>query len=105
MATLLVYVTFPDRETAGQIGSGMVARQLAACVNLCPGVTSIYRWKGEVESAEEVLAVFKTDRACYPALEQAIGELHPYEVPEIVAVELAEGSPAYLEWLSAQLRS
>ena len=105
MAIFLVYVTFPDREIARQIGSEMVTRQLAACVNLCPAVTSIYRWKGAVESAEEVLAVFKTDRACYPALEQAIEGLHPYEVPEIVAVELVEGSARYLEWLSGQLRS
>jgi periplasmic divalent cation tolerance protein len=105
MAVLLVYVTFPDGEIARQIGSGLVAEQLAACVNLCPGVTSIYRWQGEVESAEEVLAIFKTDRACYPALQQAIKRQHPYEVPEIIAVEVAEGSPEYLQWLGGQLRS
>ena len=83
----------------------MVTEQLAACVNLCPGVTSIYRWQGEVESAEEVLAVFKTNRSCYPALQQALEQQHPYEVAEIVAVEVAEGSPQYLQWLSGQLRS
>jgi periplasmic divalent cation tolerance protein len=105
MNGFLVYVTFPNADIASQIGSKMVSEQLAACVNVCPGVTSIYRWKGQIESTVEVLAVFKTSRAVYPALEQAIKEHHPYEVPEIVAVEVAQGSSEYVEWIFDQLRS
>lgn len=104
MEFLLVYVTFPDSETARQIGAKLVERQLAACITLCPSVTSIYRWKGEVEEASEVLAMLKTSREGYAALEQAIGELHPYEVPEIIGVPLEVGSQPYLDWVAAQVR-
>ncbi len=105
MKLLLVYVTFPNLEEARHIGAEMVRRQLAACVNLCPSVTSIYRWKGEVESSEEVLAVFKTSRACFPLLEKTLKEMHSYEVPEVVGVEILEGSREYLQWISSQLSS
>ena len=94
---IVVLCTFPDIEQARQIGAALVERQVAACVNILPGVESIYRWEGKVERAGEVLALIKTAR--YADLEAAIEELHPYEVPEIIALPIAAGLPAYLHWL------
>ena len=74
-------------------------RQLAACVNLVPAVESIYRWEGKVETASEVLAVFKTTRAVFPAFQQALTELHPYEVPEIIAVSPDQVAEPYRAWV------
>ena len=96
---MVVLCTFPDIEQARQIGAALVERQVAACVNLLPGVESIYRWEGKVEKAGEVLGIIKTTR--YPELEAAIRELHPYEVPEILALPVQGGLPSYLEWLAA----
>ena len=98
---ILVLCTFPDWEQARQIGTVLVERQLVACVNLLPGVESIYRWNGQVEQAAEVLAVFKTASELFPALAEALAALHPYEVPEIVALQPAAVSEAYLAWLQA----
>lgn len=102
---LLVLSTFPDAEKARQTGTLLVESQLAACVNLCPGVTSIYRWKGEIESSSEVLAIFKTTRAHYPALELRLRELHPYEVPEILAIPAERAYEAYAQWVMDQTKS
>lgn len=95
----LVLTTFPTTEQARQIGTVLVERQLAACVNLVPAVESIYRWQGEVETAAETLAIFKTSAAAYPAFKQALAELHPYEVPEIIALTPADLAGPYREWL------
>jgi len=94
---VVVLCTFPDLDQARQIGAALVERQVAACVNLLPGVESIYRWEGKVERAGEVLAVIKTTR--YADLEAAIRELHPYEVPEILALPVTAGLPAFLNWM------
>jgi periplasmic divalent cation tolerance protein len=94
---VVVLCTFPDVEKARAIAAELVERRLAACVNLLPGVESIYRWEGKVERAGEVLAVIKTTR--YPELETALKELHPYEVPEILALPVAAGLAGYLKWL------
>jgi periplasmic divalent cation tolerance protein len=96
---MVVLCTFPDIEQARQIGAALVERQVAACVNLLPGMESIYRWEGKVERAGEVLGIIKTTR--YADLEAAIRELHPNEVPEILALPMQAGLPAYLEWLAA----
>lgn len=95
---VVVLCTFPDIEQARQIGAALVERQVAACVNLLPGVESIYRWEGKVERAGEVLGIIKTTR--YAELEAAIRELHPYEVPEILALEVAAGAADYLKWMA-----
>jgi periplasmic divalent cation tolerance protein len=100
---VVVLCTFPDIEQARQIGAALVERQVAACVNLLPGVESIYRWEGKIERAGEVLAVMKTTR--YADLEAAIRELHPYEVPEIVALTVAAGSANYLKWVEDSCRA
>ncbi len=97
-ALQLVFSTFPNADKARQIGTELVSRQLAACVNLIPSVESIYRWQGQVETATEVLALFKVGVGRYAEFEAALADLHPYEVPEIVAVDVAAVLPAYLEW-------
>jgi len=76
-----------------------VERQLAACVNLVPAAEAIYRWEGKVETASEVLAIFKTTRAAYPAFQQALTQLHPYEVPEIIAISPDEVAAPYRKWV------
>ena len=95
----LVLCTFPDAASARQIGTALVEKQLAACVNLIPGVESIYRWQGKVETAAEVLAVFKTTAMVFPAFEKALAGLHPYEVPEIVALEPSSVAESYHSWV------
>jgi periplasmic divalent cation tolerance protein len=94
----MVWCTFPDIRTARQIGTLLVEKQLAACVNLLPAVESIYRWKGQVESATEVLALFKTTEDAYPAMAEALAAAHPYEVPEIIAWSPSAVAGSYLDW-------
>lgn len=101
---LLVFCTFPDVTSARQIGTALVERQLAACVNLLPAVESIYRWRGTVETAAETLAIFKTTSAEFPTFQQALGEMHPYEVPEIVALAPEKVAAPYREWVCAEVR-
>jgi len=99
----VVLCTFPDADRARQIGTVLVERQLVACVNILPSVESIYRWKGEVQNDPEVLALLKTTEAGYPALEAALVELHPYEVPEVIALKVEAGSQPYLGWVGEQI--
>lgn len=101
----LVLSTCPDAATAAAIADALVDGGHAACVNILPGLRSVYKWQGVRESADEHLLLIKTTGAAYPALEQAITALHPYELPEIIAVPLAAGSPGYLQWISAGVRS
>jgi len=95
----VVLNTCPDAASAENIARSLVERKLAACVNILPGLRSIYTWKGACETAEEHLLIIKTLSAAYPALEQTIIELHPYELPEIIAVPLASGLSGYLAWI------
>ena len=104
MDTRLVITNCPDEETANSIALAVVEAQLAACVNILPRVQSIYRWQGAVESAVEVPLLIKTTAAAYPALEAAIRERHPYDVPEIIALPITAGLPAYLNWLADETR-
>lgn len=101
----LVLCTFPDAVTARQIGTVLVEKQLAACVNLIPAVESIYRWQGRVETAAEVLAIFKTRAAVFPELERELAALHPYDVPEIVAIEPAAVLENYASWVTESTRT
>lgn len=95
----IVLCTFPSAEAARQIGTLLVEKQLAACVNLVPAVESIYRWQGKVETAAETLAIFKTTAAAYPDFERELASLHPYEVPEIVAIEPVAVAKTYARWV------
>jgi periplasmic divalent cation tolerance protein len=88
---------------AARIARALVERRLAACVNVVPGVRSVYRWKGAVEEADEWLLVVKSSQALFDRLEAELRKLHSYETPEIVALAVAAGSAGYLEWLSAEL--
>lgn len=96
---LLVLCTFPGSGQARQIGTVLVEAQLAACVNLLPAVESVYRWQGKVETAVETLAIFKTTAAAFPAFGKMLTELHPYGVPEIIALEPAQIAAPYRKWL------
>jgi periplasmic divalent cation tolerance protein len=96
---LLCLSTCPDAETAARIARALVEERLAACVNRLPGVTSTYRWQGEIHEDAEVLLVIKTTPERFDALRDRLAELHPYEVPELVALEIADGLLAYLAWL------
>jgi periplasmic divalent cation tolerance protein len=100
----LVLCSFPDLDSARQIGTLLVERQLVACVNLLPGAESVYRWQGKVESASEVMALFKTTEALLPVFETTLSELHPYEVPEIIAVRPDAVAEPYRAWLLQNAR-
>ena len=101
---MVVLVTCPSAAEARRIARAVVEARLAACVNILPGaVTSIYRWKGKVESAKERLLLIKTSRKLMAKLRAAIERLHSYDVPEFIALPVAAGSPAYLAWIEENL--
>ncbi len=99
--TLLVISTLPDQAAGEKLATALVERRLAACVNISAPVTSIYRWQGKLERGSEVMLTVKTTRGCYPALEQAIIDGHPYELPEVIAVPITDGLNDYLAWIEA----
>ncbi len=98
----LALVTAPDAETGERIARALVEERLAACVNLVPGLRSIYRWEGKVESEAEVLLVVKTRADRASALEERVLALHPYDVPELLRIPVGGGSEAYLRWLRTE---
>jgi periplasmic divalent cation tolerance protein len=100
----LVFVTCPDANVATTIISALVNERLVACGNIVPGLTSIYRWQGAVETASECLAIVKTTEGQLAKLEGRISELHPYEVPEIVALEASRANLAYMRWVSESVK-
>jgi periplasmic divalent cation tolerance protein len=99
---LLVYTTFPDAETALAVGRELVGAKLAACVNVLPGMKSVYAWKGDIERGEEVVAIVKTRAALREAVGDALKVRHPYETPIILFLEVSGGHPATLDWLFAE---
>ena len=96
---LIVLTNCPDAEVADRIARTLVEQKLAACVNRMPAVDSVYRWQGAVERAVEVPLLIKSTRERLPEVQEAIRALHPYEVPEIVAIPVVAGLPAYLRWV------
>jgi periplasmic divalent cation tolerance protein len=102
--TLLVITNLPDRASAETLARALVERRAAACVNILAPCRSVYRWKGAIETADEVPVFAKTTQDRYSLLERVVRELHPYELPEIIAVPLGGGLPAYLEWVAAETR-
>lgn len=102
MDPLLVLTNCPDETTARTIAQAVVEARLAACVNILAPVQSVYRWQGKVESAVEIPLFFKSTAANYERLAETIRTLHPYEVPEIIALPITHGLPAYLNWLAAE---
>ncbi|HLA75862.1 MAG TPA: divalent-cation tolerance protein CutA [Gammaproteobacteria bacterium] len=99
----VVFCTCPDSDTANLIATTLVDRELAACVNILPGVRSIYRWQNKRETSDELLLIIKSLIEVYPALQASILEVHPYELPEIIALPIAAGLPAYLNWMDEQI--
>ena len=104
-APLLVLTTLPQREAAESLARELLAARLAACIHIGATVRSLYHWRGEIETADEVPVAIKTRAALYPRLEAAIRASHPYELPEIVAVSITRGLPAYLEWIATETAS
>ena len=102
---LLVLSTFPDIETARRISRQLVEGRCAACANILPQVESIYWWETEVETGNEALVLFKTSADRYEALETTLRQLHPYEVPEIIALPIGAGLPEYLGWVTKNCRA
>jgi len=101
MATqvLLAISAFPDAETANRIAQTLITEKFAACANLVPAVHSIYRWNDKVETAGEVIVFFKTTQDRQAAFQEKLRSLHPYEVPEIICMNIDTGSPDYLRWV------
>lgn len=96
----IVLTTCPDAACAERIAQALVEEGLAACVNILPPMQSIYKWKGKIETASEQLLVIKSTLARFPAIRDRLRALHPYELPEIIAVPIADGLPEYLAWLN-----
>ncbi len=99
---VVILVTAPDADVAASIGRVLVEERLAACVNIVPGLRSLYRWKGELQDEPEVLMLVKARRQDVDPIAARIVELHPYEVPEVVATEIVAGLGAYLDWVQAE---
>ena len=104
MSALLVLTNLPDRESAEKLADALIEARIAACINILAPCRSVYRWQGAVQHDEEHPVLIKTSAERYAALEQAIRSLHPYELPEIVAVPIERGLPAYLDWVAAETR-
>ena len=98
-AILVVFTTLPDSEVAGKLARNLVEMRLAACVNILPSSQSIYRWQDDVHIDGEVPLIIKTTTELYPALETYLRQQHPYELPEIIALEVTRGLPEYLTWV------
>jgi len=99
----IILCTCPDQKAAAYIAGQMIEHHLAACVNIVPGITSVYQWQGKIESAQEHLLIIKTQINQYQAIETKIKQIHPYELPEIIAVPIEHGLPEYLHWIDTCL--
>jgi len=99
----IILCTVPDEKTAGQIADALVAEKLAACINIIPSIMSVYRWKDAIAHDQELLLLIKTRASMWPLLEARILELHPYELPEIIAVPIHTGQADYTQWIKNNL--
>jgi periplasmic divalent cation tolerance protein len=100
---IVVLSACASAEEADRVARGLVEKRLAACVNVIPGIRSVYRWKDAIEDEEEVLLVIKTSRALFQELTDEMERLHSYEVPEVIAVQVVDGSERYLAWMNREL--
>ena len=105
MSTLLVLTNLPDRAAAERLADSLIGQRLAACVNILAPCRSVYRWQDAVQHDEEHPMLIKSTAENYAALEAAIRAGHPYELPEIIAVPIERGLPAYLDWVAAETRT
>ena len=97
--TLLAFCSAPDMDTAERMAEKLVEQRIVACVSNIPSVSSVYQWQGKIERSQEVLMLIKLPAAAYAQLQQAILALHPYDTPEIIAVDIKTGLPDYLQWV------
>ncbi|MCX8123845.1 MAG: divalent-cation tolerance protein CutA [Spirochaetes bacterium] len=101
MEYCVIFCTVPSDQVGLEIANTLVSNKLAACVNIIPGLTSIYTWKGEICNDRELLCVIKTKKDLYKEVEEAIKKIHPYEVAEIIALPVTRGSSDYLQWIES----
>jgi periplasmic divalent cation tolerance protein len=99
---MLVLTTLPNADAAGELAKSLVEEKLAACANIFPAVRSVYKWQGKIQDENEVLVLLKTRQEHFERLKSRILELHPYEVPEVLAIPVEQGYQAYLEWLARE---
>ena len=102
---ILVLTTLPTADAAAEVAKALIGEKLAACANILPALRSIYRWEGKVQDENEVLVLLKTQQAGFAALKARILELHPYEVPEVLAIPVEQGHQAYLDWIARETTS
>ncbi|HTT07549.1 MAG TPA: divalent-cation tolerance protein CutA [Gammaproteobacteria bacterium] len=102
---ILIINTCPDKSTAETMAIKLIDMKLAACVNVLPGIRSIYRWQGKRETVDEHLLIIKTQRECYDRVQDTLRAHHPYELPEIIAVPIVEGLTEYLKWMDEQCKN
>ena len=102
---IVVLTTCDSEELATRLARHLVDRRLAACVNILPGARSVYRWNDKIEESTEVLLMIKSRRELFPALRGEIEKIHTYEIPEIIAMSVVDGSEAYLSWIEKELAS
>src|SRR5699024_8353527 len=102
--SLLAYVTCPDHTIAQDIAQALVATRAAACVSIVPRLQSVYRWQGQIETANEALLMIKTRHGRLDAIRKCLAQRHPDELPELIAVDISNGSPAYLDWVLQETR-
>lgn len=100
--TLMILVNVPDEATAHHMARSLVEDRVAACINILPGVRSVYRWQGKIEEAQEVTLLIKTTQARYVDLEAVVKAAHPYDVPELISLPIVAGLPEYLSWIATE---
>jgi periplasmic divalent cation tolerance protein len=104
LQAIMVLTNVPDAPTAQLMARALVEQRVAACVTILPGAQSVYRWRGAIEEAGEVTLLVKSTSTRYAELEAAIKSLHPYDVPEIIALSIVDGLPAYLDWIAQETK-
>lgn len=100
---IVVFSTCGDESEAKRVSHHLVSERVAACVTIVPGAASVYRWKGKVEESQEWVLIIKSSRAAFPKLQEELQRVHSYQVPEVVAIPVVDGSPSYLEWLDREI--
>ena len=100
----VIFVTVPDKKQARQVANKLIKTKLAACVNIIPGVESLFSWKGKIDSAKELLLIIKSEKSKLPKIIKTVKSLHSYEVPEIIALPIIAGNKEYLRWIDECIR-
>ena|SRR3990167_2914905 len=102
---IVIFVTAKDRDEAAKIAEKLVADKLIACANIVPGIQSVFRWEGEVDRADEVLLILKTGKNLFGKVVETVKSLHSYDLPEIIALPIIDGSKDYLAWIDSSVQA